>query len=41
VSDKKVLKKIFGARRDAVTRERRKLHNEGLKVSTPHPILLG
>jgi len=33
--------RIFGPKRDEVTREWRKLHNEELKIFTPHPILFG
>jgi len=41
VFEKKVLRKIFVPKRDEVTRQRRKLHNEGLNDLTPHPILFG
>ena len=36
-----VLRRIFGPRRDEVTEEWRRLHNEELKICTPHPILCG
>jgi len=36
-----VLRRIFGPRRDEVTGEWRRLHNEELNVCTPHPILCG
>jgi len=35
----RVLGKIFGLKRDEVTKEWRKLHNEKLNDLTPHPIL--
>jgi len=31
MSDNRMLRKIFGARMDEVTREWRKIHNEGLE----------
>jgi hypothetical protein len=37
VFENRVLRRIFVPRKDEVTRERRKLHNE--IISTPHPIL--
>jgi hypothetical protein len=40
VSKNRVLSRIFGPKRDEVTGERRKLHNEGLNDRT-HPILFG
>jgi len=36
-----VLRKIFGPKRDEVTRGWRKLYNEGLMICSPHPILFG
>jgi len=36
-----VLRRIFGPKRDEVTREWRKLRNEEIHDSTPHPILFG
>jgi hypothetical protein len=36
-----VLGRIFGAKRDEVTGEWRKLHNEELNIYTPHPLLSG
>ena len=39
--EKRVLRRIFGPRRDEVTGERRRLHNEKLMICTPHPILCG
>jgi hypothetical protein len=35
----KVLRRIFGPKRDEVTGEWRKLHNEELNYFTPHPTL--
>jgi len=35
--DHRVLRRIFGPRRDEVTRERKKLHNEGLNDLYPSP----
>jgi len=35
----RVLRRIFGPKKDKVTREWRKLHSEELTVCTPHPIL--
>jgi len=37
----RVLRRIFGPKRDEVTGEWRKLHNEELNICTPHPILFG
>jgi len=34
-----VLRRIFGPRRDEVTGEWRRLHNEEHRICTPHPIL--
>jgi hypothetical protein len=39
VFDNRVLRKVFGPRRDEVTWEWRKLHNE--KLCTPYPIMCG
>jgi len=36
-----VLRRIFGPRRDEVTGEWRRLHNDKLNDFTPHPILCG
>ena len=36
-----VLRRIFGPRRDEVTGEWRRLHNEELNICTPRPILCG
>jgi len=37
-----VLRRIFGSKRDKVTEEWRKVHNEELNMNcTAHPILLG
>jgi hypothetical protein len=41
VFENRVLSKIFGPKRDEVTGEWRKLHNEELTDCTPHPVLLG
>jgi hypothetical protein len=41
VFENRVLRGIFGPKRDEVTREWRKLHNEELMICTPHPILFG
>ena len=42
VFENRVLKRIFGAKRDKVTREWRKLRNGELNdIYTPHPILFG
>jgi hypothetical protein len=37
----RVLRTIFGPKRDEVTGEWRKLHNEELNDVYPHPILFG
>jgi len=37
----RVLRRIFGPKRDEVTGEWRKLHNEELMICTPHQILFG
>jgi hypothetical protein len=39
VFEKRVLRRIFGPKRDEVTGEWRKLHNESFMICTPHPIL--
>jgi hypothetical protein len=41
VSENRVLRRIFGPKRDEVKRERRKLHNEKLHYLYFHPILFG
>ena len=41
VFENKVLRRVFGSKRDEVTGEWRKLHNESLVISTPYPILCG
>jgi hypothetical protein len=41
VSENRVLRRIFGPKRDEVKWECRKLHNESLMICTSHPILLG
>jgi len=41
VIENKVLRRIFGPRRDEVTGDWRRLHNEELMICTPHPILCG
>ena len=41
VFENRVLRRIFGPRRDEVTGELRRLHNEELNVCTAHPILCG
>ena len=41
VFENMVLRRIFGPRRDEVTGEWRKLHNEELNGLSPHPILCG
>jgi len=40
VFENKVLRRIFGPKRDEVTGQWRKLHNEELN-GPPHPILFG
>ena len=37
----RVLRRIFGPKRDEVTGEWRKLHNESLIICIPHPIFFG
>ena len=39
VFDNRVLRRIFGPKRDEVTDEWRKLHIRSLMTCTPHPIL--
>jgi len=39
VFENRVWRKIFGPKRDEVTKEWKKLHNEELNDPTPHPIL--
>ena len=39
--ENRVLRRIFGPKRDEVTGEWRKLHNEELIICTPHPIMFG
>jgi len=39
VFENKVLRRIFGPKRDEVTDEWRKLHIRSLMTCTPHPIL--
>jgi len=41
VFENRVLRRIFGPRRDEVTGEWRRLHNEERNICTPHPILCG
>jgi len=41
VFEKRVLRKVFGSKRDEVTGEWRKLHNEELRIVTPYPKLCG
>ena len=42
VFENRVLRRIFGPKRDEVTGEWRKLHNEELSdLHSPHPILFG
>ena len=36
-----VLRRIFGPKRDAVSGEWRKLHNESLVICIPHPMMCG
>jgi hypothetical protein len=37
----RVLRRVFGPKRDEVTGEWRKLYNEELNICTPYPILYG
>ena len=39
--ESRVLRRIFGPKRDEVTGEWRKLHNEEITDRSPHPILFG
>ena len=39
--ENRVLRRIFGPKRDEVRGEWRKLHNEELMICIPHPILFG
>jgi len=41
VFENRVLRGIFGPKRDEITRDWRKLHNEALNDRTPRPILFG
>jgi len=41
VFEDRVPRRIFGPKRDEVTREWRKLHNEGLMIGILHQILFG
>jgi hypothetical protein len=41
VFENKVLRRIFGPRRDEITGEWRRLHNEELNFCSTHPILCG
>jgi hypothetical protein len=41
VFENRVLRRIFGPKRDEVTREWRKLHIEELRISSPHSLLFG
>ena len=41
VFENRALRRVFGPKRDEVTGEGRKLHNEELRVFTPYPILCG
>jgi hypothetical protein len=41
VFENRVLRIVFGSKRDEVTGEWRKLHNEELNDSAPYPILCG
>ena len=41
VFKKKMLRRIFGPKRDEVTGEWRKLHNEELNELIPNPVLFG
>ena len=40
VFENRVLRRVFGSKRDEVTRERRKLHNEELRDLYPLPIIV-
>ena len=39
VFENRVLRRVFGPKRDEVTGEGRKVHNEELRDFTPYPIL--
>jgi hypothetical protein len=39
--EKRVLRRIFGPKRDGLTGEWRKLHNRSLMICIAHPILFG
>jgi len=41
VSENRVLRRIFGRKRDDGTGEWRRLHNEEIMIYTPHQILFG
>jgi hypothetical protein len=41
VFENRVLRRLFGSKRDVVTREWRKLHNEELIICILHPIFFG
>ena len=41
VFEKRVLRRVFGSKRDEVTGEWRKLHNEERRMVTPYPKLCG
>jgi hypothetical protein len=40
VSENRVLRRIFGPKRDDITRERRKLHNEELQILYSSPNII-
>ena len=39
--ENRVLRRVFGPKRDEVTGEWKKLHNESLVISTPYRIFCG
>ena len=41
VFENRVLRRIFGPKKDEVTGYRKKLHEEELMICTPHPIFFG
>jgi hypothetical protein len=41
VFENRVVRRMFGPKRDEVTWEWRKVHNEGLRDLYPHPLLCG
>jgi len=41
VFENRLLRRVFGHKRDEVTGDWRKLHNEELNVLYPHPIFFG